>query len=61
MSTVHYGEIHLKAQLLADMLELLMILLPEEDSCFLDSRDVEIFALELISSHRSRKGRKGAP
>jgi hypothetical protein len=51
---VNIQGIHLKAQLLADMLELLNMLLPEEHCGFLDKRDVEMFALEMVCKHVTR-------
>ena len=51
---VNIQTIHLRAQLLADMLELLNILLPKEYCGFLDERDVEMFALQVVSKYRTR-------
>jgi hypothetical protein len=56
-----HDHIHLDAALLASMIELLMVLLPDEYCEFLDSRDTEIFILELAYSYRRRQGQKGAP
>jgi len=56
-----HNSIHLDAALLAGMVELLMVLLPDEYCEFLDNRDTEIFMLELTSPYRRRQGQKGGP
>jgi hypothetical protein len=60
-SIVLHNSIHFGAALLAEMLELLMVLLPDEHCEFLDSRDTEIFALKIVSTYRRAQGEKRGP